>query len=53
VKELLPSVLNVHGTNDLWQPLILVPEPLCFEAQIANAKLKKYTFPGTNQISTE
>jgi hypothetical protein len=51
-------VLNVHGVHDVRQTDIhtaepLVPEPSLVEVEIAIGKLKRYKFPGTDQIPAE
>jgi hypothetical protein len=50
--------LNVHRVRDARQIEIhiaesLVPDPSPFEAEIAIAKLKYYTSPGSDQIPAE
>jgi hypothetical protein len=49
------QILNVHRVSDVRQIEIhtvepLVPDPSAFEVEIAVAKLKRYTSPGSDQI---
>jgi hypothetical protein len=58
VEELLSQLLNVQRVNDVRQIEVhtadpLVPDPSIFEVEIATAKLKKYKFPGSDQIPAE
>jgi hypothetical protein len=50
--------LNAQNITYAWQKETqpaepLVPGPSCLEADIAIAKLKKYTSPGSDQIPAE
>jgi hypothetical protein len=50
--------LNVHNVSDVWQreihtAVMLLSHPSHLEVEIANAKLKKYKPPGSDQIPTE
>jgi hypothetical protein len=52
------QLLNVHRVSDVRQIEIhtvesLVPDPSCFEVEIAIAKLKRYKSPGSDQIPAE
>jgi hypothetical protein len=51
-------VLNIHGVHDARHRDIhtaesLVPEPSLVEVETATGKLKRYTYPGTDQIPAE
>jgi hypothetical protein len=52
------QLLNIHNVSDVWQVEIhsnesLVPGPSHVEVEIAIAKLKKYKYPGNDQILAE
>jgi hypothetical protein len=52
------QLLNVHNVSDVTQIKVhtaeqLVPGPSRLEVEIANAKLKKYKSPGSDQILAE
>jgi hypothetical protein len=52
------QLLNVHNVSDVRQIEVHTAEPLApgssrLEVEIAIAKLKKYKFPGTDQIPAE
>jgi hypothetical protein len=58
VEELLSQLLNVHNVSDVRQIEVhwaepLVPGPSHLEVEIATAKLKKYKWPGSDQIPGE
>jgi hypothetical protein len=49
------KLLNVHNVSDFWQTEIhtagpLAPGSSCPEVEIAISKLKKYKWPGSDQI---
>jgi hypothetical protein len=57
-KIFFSQVLYMHGVHDVRQMDIhmaepLVPEPSLVEVEIAIEKLKRYKFPGTDQISAK
>jgi hypothetical protein len=57
-KNYFCQLLNVPGVNDVRQTEMhtvvpLVPEPSCFEVEIAIEKLKKYKSPAVDQILTD
>jgi hypothetical protein len=54
-KNYFSKLLNVHRVTDLGTFLAepLVPDSSPFEVEIATAKLKKYTSPGSDQTPAE
>jgi hypothetical protein len=57
-KNYFSQLLSVHRVNDVRQIEIHTPEPLVhepspFEVENGIAKLKKYKFPGSDQIPAE
>jgi hypothetical protein len=57
-KSYVPQLLNVHNVSDVRQIEVytaepLVPGPSLLKVEITTAKLKKYKFPGSDQIPAE
>jgi hypothetical protein len=57
-KNYFCQLLNVHGTGGVRQtemhtPEPFVPEPSASEAEVTTGKMKRYKFPGVDQIPSE
>jgi len=52
-----PQLFNIHEPNvrqtEIRSAMILVPEPIPFEIEIATESLRRYKSPGTDQIPAE
>jgi len=56
--NIFSQLLNVHAINDVRKLEIytaepLVPEPIAFEFEMTNEKLKRHKSPGTDRIPAE
>jgi hypothetical protein len=57
-KNYFSQLLNVHNVSDVRQKAVntvesLVPAPSVFEVEISIVKVKKYEWPGSDEIPAE